>query len=316
MLFYKIKTIGLVVLIGMVFSLIADQLVFALEKNNTKQVHHTITHHPKSHHNKKSAKKLPHAHHTHTAAPITPHIAHSSPPAIEHIEPIAEVGTPSPELNPLNINELPANNKNNSTFISSITQRVVGLVHSTIATLRYTAYKLGGTRFDRTKGIYVLDCSDYVDHILKAAYPAAYLSLVHSSGSDKPTTEHYYDFFTRLSNNSQHHHWNKVDEVSALQPGDILVFRRANRGRAGMNGHVMVVMNKPIQIQDAFIVKVADSASSRHSQDTRLPHTSGIGIGKMQLKVDPESGQPLAYAWRLGSTWEKHVNFAMARPIG
>ncbi|MCD6039685.1 MAG: hypothetical protein K0S27_1085 [Gammaproteobacteria bacterium] len=200
-------------------------------------------------------------------------------------------------------------------LISKLGTRMVQFVHSTISTLRYTAYKWGGTHFDSSHGIYIVDCSDYVDHLLQVSNPSAYNSLVNSSGSDKPTSEHYYHFFTGLTY-KRRHYWNKVENVKELQPGDILVFRNKKNSHTGVSGHVMVVMNKPIRIQDAFLVRVTDSASSGHSQDTRLPHTSGIGIGTMQLKVNPDTGQPSAYAWKLGSPFERHVNFAMARPVG
>jgi len=200
-------------------------------------------------------------------------------------------------------------------LMSSLGTRMVGFVRNTIAKLRYTAYKLGGTHFDTSNGIYILDCSDYVDHLLEAANPAAYSSLVNSSGSDKPTSEHYYHFFTGLTYQKRHY-WNKIDAVKELQPGDILVFRNQKNSRTGVLGHVMVVMKKPVRDEDSFIVRVTDSASVGHSQDTRLPHTSGIGIGTMQLKINPETGHPSAYAWKLGASWEKHVNFAMARPLG
>ncbi len=200
-------------------------------------------------------------------------------------------------------------------LMSSLGTRMVEFVHNTISTLRYTAYKLGGTHFDRSNGIYILDCSDYVDHLLQAANPSAYSSLVNSTGSDKPTSEHYYHFFTGLTYKPRHY-WNKINSVKELQPGDILVFRNQKNSRTGVEGHVMVVMKKPVRTENSFIVRVTDSASIGHSQDTRLPHTSGIGIGTMQLKINPETGHPSAYAWKLGASWEKHVNFAMARPLG
>ncbi len=199
-------------------------------------------------------------------------------------------------------------------LMSSWGERMVQFVHNTISTLRYTAYKLGGTHFDSSKGIYIIDCSDYVDHLLQVSNPSAYLSLVNSSGTEKPTSQHYYNFFTGLTYKPRHY-WNKVDYVKELQPGDILVFRNTKNSHTGVSGHVMVVMNKPTKIQNAFMVRVTDSASSGHSQDTRLPHTSGIGIGTMQIQANPETGEPSAYAWKLGSTFEHHVNFAMARPI-
>ena len=43
-------------------------------------------------------------------------------------------------------------------------------------------------------------------------------------------------------------------------------------------------------------------------------HNSGIGIGTLQLKVNPKTGEPSAYAWKVGSCWKKNVKFAMARP--
>ena len=54
----------------------------------------------------------------------------------------------------------------------------------------------------------------------------------------------------------------------------------------------MVVMSKPIPSDDAYLVRVADSAPSGHSQDTRQSHTSGIGIGTLLLKVNPKTGKP------------------------
>ena len=78
----------------------------------------------------------------------------------------------------------------------------------------------------------------------------------------------------------------------------------------------MVVMNKPVFDEDAYLVRVADSAPSGHSEDTRRAHKSGIGIGTLLLKVDSRTGRPSAYAWKVGSRWKQNVTFAMARPIG
>lgn len=200
-----------------------------------------------------------------------------------------------------------------SGFISSISERLVTFVHKTVNTLRYSTYKFGGTHFDTSRGVYVLDCSDYIDNVLAAVYPAAYFDLVHTSGSDKPTTQHYYEFFSTLDNGSKDY-WSRIDNVEDLEAGDILVFRYKGIGmRRG--GHVMVVMDKPIRDDDIFLVRVADSAPSGHSSDTRQGRVSGIGIGTLMLKANPKTGEPFAYAWKIGARWEKNVNFAMARPM-
>jgi hypothetical protein len=195
-------------------------------------------------------------------------------------------------------------------FVSSIEQRLVNFVHKTVATVRYTAYKLGGSHFDTLRGIYVVDCSTYIDNILETIHPNAYTSLMNSSGSEKPTTKEYYNFFTQLSDDSDY--WNKIDNVKELRPGDILVFR--NKGSRKSGGHVMVVMNPPTKKNNGYAIQVADSAPVGHRQDTRATHNSGIGIGTLQLKVNPKTGEPSAYAWKVGSCWKKNVKFAMARP--
>lgn len=206
-------------------------------------------------------------------------------------------------------------------FVSSIEDRVVNFVHSTVNTLHYSHYKLGGTHFDVSRGVYVVDCSSYVDHVLRTVCPRAYDSLAVSTGSDKPTTKDYYQFFTKLSS-APRHYWSKVADVKSLEPGDILVFRTESIHRSRHHhrqivagaGHVMIVMSKPIFETDAFLVRVADSASAGHGDDTRSPHVSGIGIGTLLLKVNPRTGVPYAYAWNFSSYWKNNVKFAMARP--
>ncbi len=76
----------------------------------------------------------------------------------------------------------------------------------------------------------------------------------------------------------------------------------------------MIVMSKPIFDTNAFLVRVADSASAGHGDDTRSHHVSGIGIGTLLLKVNPHTGQPNAYAWNFSSYWNNNVKFAMGRP--
>jgi cell wall-associated NlpC family hydrolase len=198
-------------------------------------------------------------------------------------------------------------------LLTSIEKTLVAVVQKTIATVSYTAYKLGGTRIDTSRGIYIVDCSTYVDHVLKTVYPRAYTSLTRWSGSEKPTSNDYYHYFTNLS--STQLHWSTIDDVLELRPGDILVFRYKTKFGNNRGGHVMIVMDKPIQKADTFLVRVADSAPTGHSTDTRLPHASGIGIGTLLLKVDPKTYEPYAYAWKVGSRWDKNVTFAMARPI-
>lgn len=191
---------------------------------------------------------------------------------------------------------------------------IVEFVHNAVSNLRYSVYKFGGNYFNANKGVYVVDCSSFVDQLLKTASPHAYFSLVNASGADKPASQNYYQFFTQLTQ-SRYDFWNKVDNVSSLQAGDIVVFRYKNHRGISTGGHVMVVMDKPVRNTDVYFVRVADSARSRHSQDTRKAHSSGIGVGTLLIKANPRTGHPSAYAWAVGGYWNQNVNIVMARPL-
>lgn len=198
-------------------------------------------------------------------------------------------------------------------FAASMHRHLVDFIQKTVTTLRYSNYKLGGSKFDTTRGVYITDCSGFVDNILRKTSPHAYSSLVNATGALTPATQHYYTFFQELADNSDNY-WNKVDDVGQLRAGDILVFRYKNSRGIQTGGHVMVVMDKPIRDTNMYFVRVADSAPTRHSEDTRPIHEGGIGIGTLVLKAS-KSGRPAAYAWGIGGLWNHNVNFAMARPI-
>ncbi len=199
--------------------------------------------------------------------------------------------------------------------VTKAQKHLVDFVDKTVYNLRYTSYRLGGSHFDASHGVYILDCSIFVDNVLSKIYPKAWLDLVNASGANRPASQHYYDFFKDLSDGSTDRYWDPVEKVGQLLPGDILVFRdkKPHPGKAA--GHVMVVMSKPIRTAQAFFIRVADAAPIRHSADTRQRNESGIGIGTMLLKPNPHTGKPAAYAWALGGSWRKNVNFAMARPL-
>lgn len=193
-------------------------------------------------------------------------------------------------------------------------QRLVAFVHNMIGSLRYTAYRSGGQIFDNQRGVYVADCSHYVDHILQNVFPRSYSALKSFTGATTPDSANYYDFFRRLSSNMRLG-WDRINNAKQLEPGDVLVFRYKNAEGATRGGHVMVVMDKPVQDNGALLVRVSDSAFSGHTDDTRAGH-SGVGVGTMLLKVNAYTGAPFAYAWNVGSHWVNRVNIAMARPIG
>jgi len=265
-----------------------------IKKNNKS---HHIKHYKKKNH----VKHLPQIH-NHIPTNTNPYSVQSmNPKSFNH------------ELATINLTSFNSNFPNN--MKTSVKKDMVTFVEKTVDNLHYSSYKLGGKHFDAKRGVYIVDCSNFVDHILQKVYPNAYSNLVNSVGADTPATQHYFNFFKELSSDSDNY-WNKISDVDQLQPGDILVFRYKNLHGSETGGHVMVVMDKPERASDVFFVRVADSAPSRHSQDTRHLYESGIGIGTLLLKANPLTGKPSAYAWGINGYWNKNVKFAMARPMG
>jgi cell wall-associated NlpC family hydrolase len=257
---------------------------------------HAATHHTNRHKSKLAKhKSITTKHHVNTTKP-------------QQINPIVTVQAPL-QTNAVSEQHL---SLNSLSPVRSDGQRLVSFVHEIVSSLRYTRYASGAGTFDSKYGVYKLDCSHYVDNILHRVNPRAYASLETATGAQMPNSANYYDFFTRLSSDIRYD-WNKVDNARELQPGDVLVFRYKSSSGEAEGGHVMVVMNKPVQDNDALLVQVSDSASAGHSDDTRPVHNSGVGIGTLLLKVDSYTGQPSAYAWEFNAPW-KNVNIAMARP--
>lgn len=280
---------------------------------------HKVTHKAALHSAKKHGAKSAHASHSHRHKHLKKSKKHSHPkPPVQQVEDTVDAGDESDNQNSNNDTALDSSNEKQTLYptslVSSMGQRLVGYVHTIIESLQYSTYKLGGSHFDTSNGVYIVDCSSYVDHILQSVCPQAYTNLLNSTGSDLPTSQQYYSFFNTLPEGPTHY-WNKISDVSDLRSGDILVFRYKT-GHGGVTaGHVMVVMDKPTENADTYSIQITDSASSGHSEDTRQQHDSGIGIGTLLIKADAETGEPKAYAWKVGSRWRYNVKFAMARPM-
>lgn len=283
----------------------------AHHKTHVKNKHHTHKKTHKKHHSHK--QRLPQVYDDSADDDADDDVASNTPSS--HTSSLNSVLTANLKKISSSENISPiSNNTSSSQRFSAVSHELVGFIHKTVNTFHYSAYRLGGKLFDMKKGIYVLDCSGFVDKILQKTCPKAYSSLVDATGADAPASQHYYHFFNELAYDPDNY-WNKVENVDQLRPGDILVIRYKNSRGIQTGGHVMVVMDKPEKDTDVFYVRVADSAPTRHSEDTREYNTSGIGIGTLLLKANARTGQPIAYAWGIGGYWNKNASFAMARPV-
>lgn len=201
-------------------------------------------------------------------------------------------------------------------LISTPSQRLTAMVENTLQKVTYTTYKYGGSYFNYLKGIYKVDCSDYVNYMLKASSKAAYATIKQFTRTERPNSKDYFSFFQTLAKETSIAHWKHVASVHDLKPGDIIVYRYKRFGFRS-SGHMMIVVAPPRSDtikSDIYYVRVSDSAKSGHTNDTRARFHSGIGAGVLLLKVN-KHGTPSAFAWKVGAPWDNRVNFAMARPI-
>ncbi|MCW5590356.1 MAG: hypothetical protein KIT27_11935 [Legionellales bacterium] len=191
------------------------------------------------------------------------------------------------------------------------TNQLVKTIHQVQSNIHYSRYHLGQNLFDLDRGVYILDCSSYVDDLLQRAFPNAFQQLSSFSHTHLPNSNDYYHFINHLPITIQDTDWEKIEDVGNLHAGDILVFRY-KRPHYHVAGHVMVVVTPPEKIQNqVYVVKVADSTPFPHSNDTRRAH-AGVGVGDMLLKVN-SNGEPVAYAWRVHAGFESKMHIVMAR---
>ncbi|CAN5225118.1 hypothetical protein BH10PSE19_BH10PSE19_14080 [soil metagenome] len=202
---------------------------------------------------------------------------------------------------------------------TNTSHKLLGYVKLTLNALHHTRYRFGGKRFDTAKGIYSVDCSGYVNNLLGLSNPHAFHEILNQQQISRPNTTDYYRFLGHIPYGRSSSHWYHVRGISELRAGDILVYSSPGRSKRRSPGHVMIVVETPKRDSRAtgiYHVRVADSAHSGHSYDTRRPHTSGIGVGTLLLKANPHTNQPIAFAWREDSRWKLGVDFAMGRMIG
>lgn len=298
----------------------------------THHIHHTQHHMPhRVHHAKHTHKKLSakrqHAQHKHLAhhpqkiVSIKHQKTVQKHPVISSQQKHDVINSQKPVLIEHSVQPASTHLQPPGTAISMsamASQHIIAWVRQTALKLKYSHYRFGGSYFNSQHGVYEVDCSGYVNHVLGNAAPDAYHTVVSWSRSYKPTSEDYYLFFNKLPRNTQQD-WHKIQHVSQLTSGDILVFRYKHFWkRKTSSGHVMVVVSKPVPVSrysNTYYVQVADSALAGHSNDTRRPHTSGIGIGTLLIQENRISSSTCSYAWKVGAPWKKHVYVAMARPI-
>jgi hypothetical protein len=178
---------------------------------------------------------------------------------------------------------------------------LVESVRQLLANVRETSYR-HQLQVDPAKGIYELDCSEFVSLILERVAPKHYQEIPTEPGHSQPRARMYFRFFEELKRDPRTG-WQPITNLADVAPGDVVAWEKLNNGGLGDTGHVMIVAEPAHLDQDGtFQVRVYDSSEISHAEDSRPAGSSGIGSGSVLFRVN-ENGAPIAFQFNLRSHW-------------
>ena len=180
---------------------------------------------------------------------------------------------------------------------------VVAVLQRMETTLQYTRFSMDN-RVDPFLGHYEIDAPGLVTWVLRRATPAAHRAVFAQVRARSPTARDYHDILSNVAPvSAAGDAWQRLPQVGALRPGDVIAWRRAS-GAAPVPGgnHVAFVVAPPVRANDGlgWLVRVTDSTGMPHDNDTRGPqsqHRSGLGTGTLLVTVDAATDAPTGYGW-------------------
>jgi hypothetical protein len=151
------------------------------------------------------------------------------------------------------------------------------------------------THVERAEGVYDMDCSGFVDYLLKRIAPGQFGQLHVEPGHARPRATMYFQLLHDLLKQPLRG-WTAVRQLAHAQRGDVIAWElQASTQGPGDTGHVVIVAAAPIQVTEMiYRVEVYDSSGIRHDDDSRPEQTSGIGRGTITFRVN-EKGEPIAF---------------------
>ena len=171
--------------------------------------------------------------------------------------------------------------------LADAAQRLLGDVHET-----HYQHK---THIDRAAGAYDLDCSGFVDYLLKQVAPERFSQIPVEPGHVRPRAAVYFRFLNRLREQPVPG-WQAVHQLGDARRGDIIAWAlQASTRESGDTGHVVIVAATPVlKSGDSYGVEVYDSSGIRHDDDSRTGRTGGVGSGVITFRIN-RSGEPIAF---------------------
>lgn len=182
--------------------------------------------------------------------------------------------------------------------------RVMELVDRIRTTVRQSAYS-HTTRVRPRDGRYDWDCSGMAAWILRQAAPLAMQRI----RDERPVARDFVQQIESAPVGRARAGWQQLGSIGEAMPGDLFAWRRPRGFPSHNTGHVGFVLDVPQQvpgIPGGWAVRVADSSSYVHQDDTRAGDTDGgFGIGTIVFLADAE-GHGTHYGW-YGTVSEGYV---------
>lgn len=192
-----------------------------------------------------------------------------------------------------------------SHFVSALRERV-----SAATDTRYQ-HK---TDIDFASGRLHCDCSGFLGFVLKKNFPDAYSSLDGSEAPwrKRPLAVTFYETFVRAGRENVEG-WSRINKITDVRVGDFIAWRKDEIVRGESTGHVLMVVSQPQLVPGGRAkIRVLDSTSRIHADDTRNPDGDGAGEGTMWFEFDANYA-PVAYYVDDGSERGKSTLIAIGR---
>lgn len=152
-------------------------------------------------------------------------------------------------------------------------------------------------------------CGTFITNLLIRSYNFTSSTFTNWLGTTSPYADTYYAAIVAQNN------FTRIDNITQVQPGDIIAVKYLD---AGTTGHAMLVdsvarahsaLSPIVAGTTQYAVTVIDSSSGSHgAADTRRtsPSTTGNGVGRGTIRVYVDAAlKPVGYSWsdEAGSTY-------------
>lgn len=172
------------------------------------------------------------------------------------------------------------------------------------------------TRIDVRSGRYEWDCSAMAAYVLRRSAPGTVRAITNA----RPVAVDFYRAISRAPAVPNRGPWMHVRRVAEAQPGDVIAWPRPRWFPSRNTGHVAFVIAPPQPVEGGVLVRIADSTSVGHQDDTRDHRAgqTGFGHGTLLIATDPSTGAGTAYGWAGRYTpaeWMVATPVVVGRPL-